>query len=195
MVPMQPSALCTFDCTSPQNAPYPAGSSKSWITTTLGCGAADITWKAGADALSFGATKNGALCAEAVIFFDKARAQEFEYRRKKAGHLISKMRFISAQLDAYLEDDLWLANAKRANALAKKLGDGLAAIPGVTLAHPVEGNGVFVWFPKPLAAHLHKIGAKFYDWASEPERVMARLVVSFATPETDVAKFIEAAKG
>jgi len=162
---------------------------------TLGCGAADITWKAGVDALSFGATKNGALCAEAVIFFDKARAQEFEYRRKKAGHLISKMRFISAQLDAYLEDDLWLANAKRANALAKKLGDGLAAIPGVTLAHSVEGNGVFVWFPKPLAAHLHKIGAKFYDWASEPERVMARLVVSFATPETDVAKFIEAAKG
>ena len=104
------------------------------------------------------------------------------------------MRFISAQLDAYLEDGLWLANARCANALAKKLGDGLAAVPGVTLAHPVQGNGVFAWMPKALAAHLHKQGAKFYDWVVEPERVMARLVVSFATPETDVAKFIEAAK-
>ena len=161
---------------------------------TLGCTPAEMAWKAGVDVLSFGATKNGALCAEAVIFFDKTRAREFEYRRKKSGHLVSKMRFISAQLDAYLEDGLWLANARCANALAKKLGDELAAVPGVTLAHPVQGNGVFAWMPKALAAHLHKQGAKFYDWVVEPERVMARLVVSFATPETDVAKFIEAAK-
>ncbi|HEY2032489.1 MAG TPA: low specificity L-threonine aldolase [Rhizomicrobium sp.] len=161
---------------------------------SLGCAPAEMTWKAGVDALSFGATKNGALCAEAVIFFDSRRAQEFEYRRKKAGHLLSKMRFLSAQLDAYLENDLWLSNARRANALAKTLGDGLAAIPGIMLAHPVEGNGVFVWLPKPVAAGLRKQGAKFYDWASEPERVMARLIVSFATPETDVAKFIAAAK-
>ena len=162
---------------------------------SLGCTPAQMTWKAGVDALSFGATKNGALCAEAVVFFDKTRAEEFEYRRKRAGHLLSKMRFISAQLEAYLEGDLWLANAKRANALAKNLGDGLAAIPGVTVASPVEANGVFVWMPKPLAARLRKQGATFYDWVSEPERVMARLIVSFATPETDVAKFIETAKG
>ena len=162
---------------------------------SLGCTAAEMTWKAGVDALSFGATKNGALCAEAVIFFDRTHARDFEYRRKKSGHLVSKMRFISAQLDAYLENDLWLANARRANALAKKLGDGLAAVPGVTLAHPVQGNGVFAWMSKPLAAKLHKQGAKFYDWVVEPERVMARLVVSFATPEMDVAKFIETAKG
>lgn len=161
---------------------------------SLGCTPAEMTWKVGVDALSFGATKNGALCAEAVIFFDKARAEEFEYRRKKAGHLLSKMRFISAQLEAYLQDDLWLANARRANALAKKLGDGLSTIPGVTLAHPVEANGVFVWLPKPLAARLHKQGAKFYDWVAEPERVMARLIMSFATPEADVARFIEIAK-
>jgi threonine aldolase len=162
---------------------------------TLGCTPAEMTWKAGVDALSFGATKNGALCAEAVIFFDTAHAQEFEYRRKKAGHLVSKMRFISAQLDAYLENDLWLSNARRANALAKRLGDGLAALPGVTLAGPVQANGVFAWMPKPAAARLRKRGATFYDWAQEPERVMVRLIVSFATPEADVANFIETAKG
>ncbi|MBS0274994.1 MAG: low specificity L-threonine aldolase [Proteobacteria bacterium] len=161
---------------------------------SLGCTPAQMTWKAGVDALSFGATKNGALCAEAVIFFDKARAEDFAYRRKKAGHLVSKMRFISAQLEAYLENDLWLANARRANALAKALGGGLSAIAGVTLAAPVEANGVFAWMPKALAARLHKQGAKFYDWMVEPERVMARLIVSFATPEADVAKFIEMAK-
>jgi len=162
---------------------------------SLGCTAAEMTWKAGVDALSFGATKNGALCAEAVVFFDRTRAQEFEYRRKKAGHLLSKMRFISAQLDAYLEGDLWLSNARRANGLARKLGDGLAALSGLALAHPVEGNGVFVWMPKPVAARLRERGAKFYDWTVEADRIMARLVVSFATPETDVAKFIETAKG
>ncbi|HWA30098.1 MAG TPA: low specificity L-threonine aldolase [Rhizomicrobium sp.] len=161
---------------------------------TLGCTAAEMTWKAGVDALSFGATKNGALCAEAVVFFDHARGSEFEYRRKKAGHLVSKMRFISAQLDAYLEKDLWLSNARRANALAKKLGDGLNSIPGVSLAHPVEGNGVFAWLPKQLAARLHQNGAKFYDWASDGDRVMVRLVVSFTTPDADVAKFLQAAK-
>jgi threonine aldolase len=105
------------------------------------------------------------------------------------------MRFVSAQLDAYLSDDLWLANARRANALAKTLGEGLAAIAGVTLASPVEANGVFAWLPKPLAARLREDGAKFYDWTREPERVMARLIVSFATPEADVAKFLETAKG
>ena len=162
---------------------------------SLGVTPAQMTWKAGVDALSFGATKNGALCAEAVIFFDKARSEEFEYRRKKAGHLLSKMRFVSAQLESYLRDDLWLANARRANALAKALGEGLAAIPGVTLASPVEANGVFAWMAKPLAARLHKQGAKFYDWVVEPERVMARLIVSFATPQADVAKFVETAKG
>jgi threonine aldolase len=162
---------------------------------TFGGTPAQMTWKAGVDVLSFGATKNGALCAEAVMFFDKKRAQDFAYRRKKAGHLVSKMRFISAQLEAYLENDLWLTNARRANALAKTLGDGLSAILGVTLASPVEANGVFVWLPKATAARMHSQGAKFYDWVVEPERVMARLIVSFATPETDVAKFIEMAKG
>jgi threonine aldolase len=159
----------------------------------LGCKPADITWRAGVDALSFGATKNGALCAEAVIFFDKSRAAEFEYRRKKSGHLISKMRFISAQLDSYLADDLWLKQASRANALAQKLSDGLSAIAGVELGHPVQGNALFVWLPTAIAAKLREKGARFYDWAGPKDgRVLVRLVVSFATPEADVSAFLKA---
>jgi len=160
----------------------------------LGCDAADITWRAGVDALSFGATKNGALGAEAVIFFDKDKAADFEYRRKKSGHLLSKMRFISAQLDAYLTDGLWLANAARANALARKLGEGLAAAKGVTLAHPVEGNQVFVHLPDQMVRRLREAGAHFYDWAPSADgRTLVRLVASFATPEADVTQFVELA--
>jgi len=87
----------------------------------LGCSPAELSWRAGVDALSFGATKNGALAAEAVIFFDPAKVKGFAYRRKRGGHLLSKMRFLSAQLEAYLADDLWLANARHANAMAARL--------------------------------------------------------------------------
>ncbi|HEY5338670.1 MAG TPA: low specificity L-threonine aldolase [Rhizomicrobium sp.] len=161
----------------------------------LKCEPADITWKAGVDALSFGATKNGALCAEAVVLFDTARAQEFEYRRKKAGHLLSKMRFISAQLDAYLDGDLWLKQAAQANALTRRLADGLHGVAGVSLAHPVQANEVFAWMPAAMAARLHARGAQFYDWEIAPDgRIMARLVLSFATPEKDVAAFVDAAR-
>ena len=162
----------------------------------LGGEAADITWRAGVDALSFGATKNGALCAEAVIFFDPAEARDFEYRRKKSGHLISKMRFISAQLDAYLKDGLWLTQAAHANALARKLADGIAPAKGVTLAHPVEGNQVFAHLPDGMIARLRAAGARFYDWAPPKDgRTLVRLVTSFATPEDDVAKFVAAVRG
>src|SRR6185295_13720713 len=87
----------------------------------LGCTPAELTWKCGVDVLSFGATKNGALAAEAVIFFMPKDARDFEYRRKKSGHLLSKMRFVSAQLEAYLADGHWLDNARRANLLAQRL--------------------------------------------------------------------------
>jgi threonine aldolase len=160
----------------------------------LGCTSAELAWKAGVDALSFGATKNGALMAEAAIFFDPADAADFDYRRKKSGHLVSKMRFISAQLDAYLEDGRWLATAARANRLAARLAQGLSKIAGVELAHPVEANAVFAWLPDALAAKLRAGGAKFYDWEpSQNGRVMARLVCSFATPQADVERFIEIA--
>ena len=161
---------------------------------SLGCTPAELTWNAGVDALCFGATKNGAIGAEAVIFFDASRAEDFAYRRKKSGHLVSKMRFLSAQLEAYLAGDLWLGNARRANALAKRLGDGLAAVPGVTLAQPVQANAVFAWMSRALSRKLHAQGAQFYDWREDGDRVMARLVLSFATPDADVAKFLEAAK-
>ena len=161
----------------------------------LGCEPGDITWRAGVDALSFGATKNGTLGAEAVIFFGEGKAGDFEYRRKKSGHLLSKMRFVSAQLDAYLTGGLWLELAGRANALAQNLAEGLRAAKGITLAHPVEANQVFAHMPDALIERLRKAGARFYDWAPGKDgRTLVRLVTSFATPEDDVTKFIEIAR-
>lgn len=160
----------------------------------LGVSPAAATWAAGVDVMSFGATKNGALGAEAVVFFDPAEAGDFEYRRKKAGHLVSKMRFVSAQLDAYLEADLWLARAAHANQLAKQLADGLAAA-GVELAHPVEANAVFARLPDALAQHLRASGAAFYDWGPPAGgRTLVRLVTSFATPPADVEAFVALVK-
>jgi threonine aldolase len=161
----------------------------------LGCTAAQMTWKSGVDALSFGATKNGALAAEAVVFFDPAEARDFAYRRKKSGHLLSKMRFVSAQLDAYLDGDLWLRHARRANGLAQRLAQGLAQVPGVSVAHPVSANAVFARMPAATAKRLRDAGAIFYDWGVAADgQVLARLMASFATPEADVAKLIEAAQ-
>jgi threonine aldolase len=155
----------------------------------LKCAPADISWRAGVDALSFGATKNGALVAEAAIFFGDPR--DFDYRRKRAGHLVSKMRFVSAQLDAYLQDGRWLKTARRANALAAKLAEGLSRISGVTLAYPVQANTVFAYLPDATVAHLRGNGAHFYDWAPPKDgRTLARLVCAFATPEEDVDRFL-----
>jgi threonine aldolase len=157
----------------------------------LGCHPAEITWRAGVDALSFGATKNGALGAEAVIFFDPADARDFEYRRKKSGHLLSKMRFVSAQLDAYLEDGRWLVHAARANALAARLADGLASVTDAEVAHPVEANAVFVRLPDLKVARLRESGAQFYDWGPPSGGTrLIRLVTSFATPAAEVEHFI-----
>jgi threonine aldolase len=161
----------------------------------LGCTPAEATWRAGVDVLSFGATKNGALAAEAVIFFHEADAADFEYRRKKSGHLLSKMRFVSAQLDAYLDSNLWLKRAAHANALARRLAEGLGEIPGAELAHPVEANAVFVRLPDAAIARLREAGARFYDWSPPAGgRTLVRLVLSFATPERDVAKFLNIAR-
>lgn len=163
---------------------------------SLGATPAGMSWKAGVDVLSFGATKNGALCAEAVVFFNPDDVRDFEYRRKKAGHLVSKMRFISAQLLAYLENDRWLASAARANALAKRLAQGLAAVPGAELAHPVEANALFVKLPDTTIKKLRKGGAKFYDWAPlEHGHTLIRLVTSFATPDADIERFLDLARG
>jgi threonine aldolase len=161
----------------------------------LDCSPADLTWRAGVDALSFGGTKNGALCAEAVIFFDPGEAGDFEYRRKKSGHLLSKMRFISAQLLAQLEGGLWLDTARRANGIARDMAIALGAISGIEIVHPVEANAIFARVPVEMAARLRAAGAHFYDWAPpQAGRSLVRLVTSFATPERDVARFIEIAR-
>ncbi|HUB94805.1 MAG TPA: low specificity L-threonine aldolase [Stellaceae bacterium] len=151
----------------------------------------EISWRAGVHALSFGATKNGALAAEAVIFFDPAKARDMGYRRKRGGHLVSKMRFFSAQLDAYLADDLWLRNARHANAMAARLGAGLARIPGARLRHPVEANEVFVELPEPVIRALGEEGYKFYRWGGAQSTCL-RLVTSFATRPQSVETLIAA---
>jgi threonine aldolase len=160
----------------------------------LGCAPADVTWRLGVDALSFGATKNGALCAEAVVFFDRGDVRDFEYRRKKGGHLLSKMRFVSAQLAAYLEDDRWLKTAARANGLAERMAQGLARVEGAEIAYPVEANAIFAYVPDAVVKRLRKGGARFYDWRPPANgRTLIRLVLSFATPEEDVDRFLEIA--
>ena len=131
----------------------------------LGCSPADATWRIGVDVLSLGATKNGAIGAEAVVFFNAPDVQDFEYRRKAAGHLLSKMRFVSAQLVSYLEDGRWLATAKRANSLARTLAKDLASLDGARLAYPVEANAVFVSLPDETVARLRAAGARFLDWS------------------------------
>ena len=158
----------------------------------LKCSPADATWRAGIDVLSFGATKNGAFCAEAVIFFNDNLVRDFEYRRKRTGHLISKMRFVSIQLEAYLEEDRWLRNAQRANSLALKLSRALAQIPGVEFAAPVETNEIFACTPNAVLSRLREAGAAFYEWAApEADRTLIRLVLSCLTPEEDIARFVE----
>ncbi len=127
---------------------------------SLGCAAADVTWRAGVDALSFGFTKNGAMNAEALILFDPALADEARIRRKRAGHLLSKGRFVAAQLLAMLEGGLWLANAAAANRAAQIL----ARSAGARLMHPVQANELFVRLTAPEAASLRARGFDFYDW-------------------------------
>jgi threonine aldolase len=155
---------------------------------------AQATWQCGVDVLSFGASKGGTLGAEAVLFFDPDDARDFEYRRKKGGHLVSKMRFVSAQLHAFVEDGLWLEAAARANALAQTLAAGLRSLNSVRIVGAVQTNMVFADLPVELAARLRAAGASFHDWTPPHDgRVLVRLATSFATPPGDVAKFLQTA--
>ena len=158
----------------------------------LGVPAKAVTWEAGIDALSFGATKGGAMAAECVVFFDDKLAESFAYRRMRGGHLVSKMRFVSAQLNAFFADGLWLKLARHANAMAQRLAQGLSRIPGARLIHPVEANELFVVLPPAVIAGLREAGAEFYDWAGEPNLI--RLVTAWETEPAKVERFLKIAQ-
>ncbi|MEP4196719.1 MAG: beta-eliminating lyase-related protein [Aliishimia sp.] len=161
----------------------------------LGCTAAEMTWKAGVDVVSFGATKNGAMGVEAVIFFDPSHAWEFELRRKRGAHLFSKHRFLSAQMQGYLQDSLWLDMARLSNGSAQVLATGLQAA-GATLLHPVEANMIFTSFPRAAHQRLHDAGAKYYINSGvlegdDPEEILsARLVCDWSATPAGIAEFL-----
>ncbi len=160
---------------------------------SLGCSPAEVTWKAGVDVLCFGASKNGALAAEAVVIFNKTLAETFAFRRKRGGHLISKMRFLAAQLDAYLEGDLWLKLARHANATAAKLAVGLKDVPGVSFMYTPQANEIFVELPENVILGLEADGFGFYRWPGDGAKAI-RLVTAFNTRDEDVNAFIKSAK-
>ena len=159
---------------------------------SLGCSPADMTWRAGVDVLSFGATKNGALAAEAVVFFKKEHAKEFGRQRMRGGHLLSKMRFVSAQLLAYLDDGLWLELASHANLAAKWLRDGLMDLCGVEVIYKVEGNAVFARLPERMLKGLLAEGYLFHRWPGEAGLV--RLMCSYSVQKEEIDDFVLAAR-
>ena len=159
---------------------------------------AQATWQSGIDVLSFGATKAGALAAEAVVFFDPKRAIFMAQRRKRAGQLLSKHRFLAAQFAAILADDRWIALARHANLMADQLSAKLAAV-GLAPIWPVEANLVFVAMPRALDARLKAAGARYYGRTNtslklNPDQILARLVTSFATKEDEIERFVQLCK-
>jgi len=156
---------------------------------------AQMTWQSGIDILSFGATKGGAMAAEAVLVFDPPRASFMAERRKRAGHLLSKHRYLAVQMAAYLADDCWLALARHANAMADRLAQGLKAA-GLPPVWPVEANLVFVALPAALHARLKAAGASYYvrpadGLALGADQVLVRLVTSFATRLEEIERLVE----
>jgi threonine aldolase len=168
---------------------------------TTGASPAEMTWQAGVDAVSFGGTKNGLMSVEAVIFFDPAKAWEFELRRKRGAHLFSKHRFLSAQMLAYLEDGLWLETARAANAAQARLSAGLRAVPGVAYLYPPEANTSFAAWSRAGHRRLHDAGAQYYLWESElegddpDEMLTARMVTDWAARDEDIDRFVDLVKG
>lgn len=156
----------------------------------LGCSPADLTWRAGVDVLSFGATKNGTMTADAIVVLDRSLTPELSFRAKRSGQLTSKMRFQSAQLDAYLESGLWLLNAARANKTAARLWDGLKSLPGIEPLGAADANIVFCRLPHKVIDGLLADGFAFYHDRWEPGVV--RFVTSFATTDADVDDLLAA---
>ena len=159
----------------------------------LDCSFADITWKSGVDILSFGATKNGAFCAEAIIYFNNYLSENIEYYRKRGGHLISKMRFISAQLNSYIETGIWEKNARHANDMASFLSESLKSIKGVKVVYPVQSNAVFVNLSDEVVKRLFNQGFNFSFWGDKSERIY-RIMISFNTPRESIIDLVQAIK-
>lgn len=150
---------------------------------SLGVAPKDITWKAGVDVLCFGGAKNGMALGEAVIFFNRSLAEEFDYRCKQAGQLASKMRFLAAPWIGMLEGDTWLKNAGSANDCARLLASRLQKIPGIVLRHPCQANAVFVDMPEPVIAELRRRGWTFYTFIGSGS---ARFMCSWQTTTEEV---------
>jgi len=158
--------------------------------STLQCTPAAMTWHCGIDMLSFGATKNGAMMAEALIVFNPKMTQQIKRLRKRSGHLISKMRYVSAQLCAYLIDDLWLDLAQHANQMAQQFHQGTADV--IEFIHPVEANEAFCRLPLDLIDQLQQAGFEFHVWPGSDDII--RLVFSHATDADQVAQLVQTIK-
>jgi len=160
---------------------------------------ADMTWKLGVDIVSFGATKNGCWCAEALVFMNPKMSNDLPFIRKRAAQLFSKSRFIASQFDAYLQNGLWLELARHANFMAKRLENGIVNSKNARLAWQVEANEVFAVMTKTCSEQLKQKGAIFYEWNPprakagllSQDEVLVRLVTSFATETGHVDQFLE----
>lgn len=161
----------------------------------LGCHPADISWRAGVDVLCFGNTKNGLALGETVIFFDRALSEDFAWRAKQAGQLNSKMRLVTAPWAGLLANDVWLANARHANAMARRLAAAIGTAPGVRLMHPVEANAVFADIPEPVQAALRNRGWRFYTFLGATGcRLMCAWDTAPGTVDRFAADLVEAAR-
>jgi len=155
---------------------------------SLNVSPAEVTWKSGVDVLCFGGTKNGIAIGEAVVFFDRELAKEFDYRCKQSGQLASKMRFLSAPWTGMLRDGAWLKHARHANQMARRLEAGVRALPKVSVAYSVDSNSVFAKIPEPLVKAMQARGWKFYtNFGGWQE---ARLMCSWDTTAGDVDAFL-----
>lgn len=159
---------------------------------STGASPAEATWKAGVDVLCFGGTKNGCFAAEAVVFFEKDIAASFEYLHKRSGQLLSKMRFVTAQLLGYLIDDVWLRNARNANAMAAHISDGLSELPGLSLAYPTQANEVFVRIPSEIAEGVRVEGFQVNE--DELDGSAARFVAAWNTEPQEVDQLLDAVR-
>ena len=166
----------------------------------LGCTPAEMTWKAGIDAVSLGGSKNGCMGVEAVIFFDPSKAWEFELRRKRGAHLFSKHRYLSAQMQGYLADDLWLETARAANARGAYLAKRLTEVGGTEILYDVQVNMIFARLPRATHQKLNAAGAVYglfegpLDSGDPDEPLSMRLVCDWSIPKAEIDRFIAAAK-